>query len=332
MAGDPLVSQFPCYFIMSQVLNTNTIHATASAVTDALCNPGPVVQANNLQAGLLQRREELAIACWNVRTLLDIGSQSLTMRSLHQHGVDIACLSEVRLPESGSRSIKVPGANTNYFLYHSGPHDNSGLYGVAFALSKRAKSCLPEWDPVNSRLAYARFKGRLFNISIVSVYAPTLNADDEIKDEFYNDLQYIMNRIPHRDLIVVAGDWNARTGPCDHTTRHLMGRYGLGARCYNGDRLLQFAERNHLVVTNTRFQHKRKHLITWYSIDGRATSQIDYILVNSRCISTVLDRREILRAETGNRAGSDHVPVRRRICLYLQSRRFMSRIKRLNMK
>ena len=106
---------------MSQVSNANTIHATASAGTDALCNPSPVVQANSMRAGLLNRRQELLVACWNVRTLLDVGSQSLTMHSLFQHGVDIACLSEVRLPNTGSRIIKVPGYNTDYHLFHSGP-------------------------------------------------------------------------------------------------------------------------------------------------------------------------------------------------------------------
>ena len=140
----------------------NTIYATASAGTDALCNPCPVVQANNMRAGLLQRREELAFACWNVRTLLDVGSQSLTMRSLHSHGIDIACLSEVRLPHYGSKTIKVPGVDTEYNLFHSGPSNNSELHGVAIAVSNRSKACLLEWNPINERLAYARFKGRFF--------------------------------------------------------------------------------------------------------------------------------------------------------------------------
>ena len=154
---------------MFQVIYTNTIYATASAETDALCNPCPAVQANNKRAGLLQRREEIAVACWNVRTLLDIGGQSLTLLSLYSHGIDIACLSEVRLPHKGSKSVKVPGVDTEYHHFHSGPSDNSGLYGVEIALSNRAKKCLLEWNLINSILAYARFKGRLFNISVISV-------------------------------------------------------------------------------------------------------------------------------------------------------------------
>ena len=42
------------------------------------------------------------------------------------------------------------------------------------------------------------------------------------------------------------------------------------------------------MVTNTRFQHPRRHLVTWRSNDGRTSSQIDYILVQARWASSVL--------------------------------------------
>nr|VZI25315.1 unnamed protein product [Spirometra erinaceieuropaei] len=289
--------------------HSTTIHATASAGTDALRNPGPVVRANSMRAGLLNRGRTLCIGCWNVRTILDPGTQSLTARSLHQHNVDVCCLSEVRLPDSGSREIKIPGVESLFTLYHSGPRDSSGRHGVAIALSQQADLALLAWEPVNDWMAYVRLKGHFTNISIIAVYAPTSAAEQRDKEAFYSQLQALVERLPRRDLLIVAGDWNGPTGPGDPTTSHLLGRFGLGSRCENGERLLSFADRNRLLVTNTCFQHRKKHLLTWYSNDGRTASQIDYILVSSRFRSWVHDSRSMRGAETGNAHGSDHVLV-----------------------
>ncbi|BHF75571.1 hypothetical protein SprV_0501866700 [Sparganum proliferum] len=278
--------------------HSTTTHATASAGTDALRNPGPVVRANSMRAGLLNRGRTLGIGCWNVRTFLDPGTQSLTARSLYQYNVDVCCLSEVRLPDSGSREIKIPGVESHFTLYHSGPRDSSGRHGVAIALSQKADLALLAWEPVNDRMAYVRLKGHFTNISIVSMYAPTSAAEQRDKEAFYSQLQALVERLPRRDLLIVAGDWNGRTGPGDPTTSHLLGRFGLGSRCENGERLLNFADRNRLLVTNTCFQHRKKHLLTWYSNDGRTASQIDYILVNSRFRSWVHDSRSMRGAET----------------------------------
>ncbi|VDK76634.1 unnamed protein product [Dibothriocephalus latus] len=81
---------------------------------------------------------------------------------------------------------------------------------------------------------------------------------------------------------MVAEDLNDQTEAGDPSKSHLLGRFGLRSGTNNGERMLQFAEQNRLFVTHTRFLHRHKHLRTWYSNDGRTTSQIDYILVASR--------------------------------------------------
>ncbi|BHF74284.1 hypothetical protein SprV_0401736900 [Sparganum proliferum] len=148
-------------------------------------------------------------------------------RSLHQYNVVVCCLSEVRLPDSGSREIKIPGVESHFTLYHSGPRDSSGRHGVAIALSQQADLALLAWEPVNDRMAYVRLKGHFTNISIVAVYAPTSAAEQRDKEAFYSQLQALVERLPRRDLLIVAGDWNGRTGPGDPTTSHLLGRFGL---------------------------------------------------------------------------------------------------------
>ncbi len=129
------------------------------------------------------------------------------------------------------------------------------------------------WDDIHPRLARVRLKGAVTNITIIAVYAPTLDAADDIKNDFYADLQDAVDETPASDILVVAGDWNARTGPADESTRHLLGRFALGNRCSNGERLVEFASANRLVVSSTRFQHRKRHLETWFSNDGRTRNQ-----------------------------------------------------------
>ncbi len=91
---------------------------------------------------LLHRKDDLHVAYWNVRTLQDVGVQALTMRDLRKYNVDIACLSEVRIPDSGHSVIEVPGEEACYHLYHSGVADNTGRHSVAIALSEAAQAAL----------------------------------------------------------------------------------------------------------------------------------------------------------------------------------------------
>ncbi|BHF76049.1 hypothetical protein SprV_0501914700 [Sparganum proliferum] len=257
---------------------------------------------------------ELDYSIGDGHLVLDVG---MCERSWTPYNVDVCCLSEVRLPDSGSREIKIPGVESHFTLYHSGPRDSSGRHGVAIALSQQADLALLAWEPANDRMAYVRLKGYFTNISIVSVYAPTSAAEQRDKEAFYSQLQALVERLPRHDLLIVAGDWNGRTGPGDPTTSHLLGRFGLGSRWENGERLLNFADRNRLLVTNTCFQHRKKHLLTWYSNDGHTASQIDYILVSSRFRSWVHDSRSMRGAETGNAHVSDHVLVRTHLKVHL---------------
>ena len=278
----------------------------------------------------VQLRKPLMIGCWNVTTLLDPGAQALTMRTLSNYRVDISCLSEVRLRGSGSKCIKVPGKDENYWLYFSGPEDNSGNGGVAVALSTKANQSMISWNPVSPRIAVMQLSAKPSNFTIISVYAPTLPAEASAKDLFYDQLQDTVSQVPNGDLLIIAGDWNARPGKADDNNRHIIGKFSIGKRCENGDRLLRFGDRNDLFVASTRFRHPKKHLLTWYSRDNRTASQIDHVLVRSRWASAVEDCRAYRGAETGNANGSDHMLVRARIKIHLTSRRKRKAPERIN--
>ncbi len=142
-----------------------------------------------------------------------------------------------------------------------------------------------------------------------------------MKDGFYANLQDAVQDVPNSDILVVAGDWNARTGPVDESTRHILGRYALGERCANRDRLVNFAAANRLVVTNTRFEHPTRRLVTWYSNDQRTRNQIDYVLVRARWASSFMDCRAYKGAVTSSLNNSDHALLRAAFRIRLKAHR-----------
>ena len=66
--------------------------------------------------------------------------------------------------------------------------------------------------PVYSRLITIRLKASPFNITIIQAYAPTTDYDDDDIDDFYDQLQEVIDQAPKKDILVVQGDRNAKIG------------------------------------------------------------------------------------------------------------------------
>ena len=97
-------------------------------------------------------------------------------------------------------------------------------------------------------------------------YAPTLvlsEKNEEIKEEYYRALDETIRRISKRNLLIIAGDFNAEVGRPSETYSECMGRYGKGEMNSNGQYLVEFALQNQLYITNTRFKHKMSHWTIW---------------------------------------------------------------------
>lgn len=62
-------------------------------------------------------------------------------------------------------------------------------------VSRNANKALSEWELIDNRLLYARFKSVHGNISMLVCYAPTNNAPDDMKDYFYEKLQEALGRV-----------------------------------------------------------------------------------------------------------------------------------------
>ena len=70
------------------------------------------------------------------------------------------------------------------------------------------------------------FQSKPFNITVIQVYAPTSNAEEAEVEQFYEDLQGLLELRPKKDVLFILGDWNAKVG--SQETSGGTGKFGLG--------------------------------------------------------------------------------------------------------
>ena len=76
------------------------------------------------------------------------------------------------------------------------------------------------------RMISVCFQGKPFNITMIQPYAPTSNAEETEVEQFYEDLQDLLELTPKKDVLFIIGDWNAKVG-----TQEMSGvtdKFGLG--------------------------------------------------------------------------------------------------------
>ena len=112
----------------------------------------------------------------------------------------------------------------------------------------------------NDRMISVRFQGKPFNITIIQVYAPTSNTEKAEVEQFYEDLQDLLELTPKKDVLFIIGDWNAKVG-CQETPG-VTGKFDLGVQNEAGQRIIGFCQENALVIANTLFQQHKRRLYT----------------------------------------------------------------------
>ena len=65
-------------------------------------------------------------------------------------------------------------------------------------------------------------------MQIVQCYAPTNDADGDLKTDFYEQLQATLEQRTKRDILIIMGDFNEKIGSGNIGREHVMGREGLG--------------------------------------------------------------------------------------------------------
>ncbi|CAH8560679.1 unnamed protein product [Dicrocoelium dendriticum] len=297
-----------------------------SSVQQSGCDSGCSADQGVQPMALLCPRSSFRLACFNVRTLMQNGQQAGLARTLDSLDVDVCCLSETRLqdPSTVLTLTSPTDHEARYHLRLSGDPEaaSAGLAGVGIALSGKAEAALLDWFPINSRLCAVRLRGSCRinrhreerrNLFVISVYAPTDCSGDSVKDDFYRDLHQLLTNAKKSDVVILAGDFNARVGRLLPYERHLGGHHALDEnRSDNGERLLTLCEDNRLFLSSTSFRRTKKRCATWRPPSPtQPWSQIDHIAISFRWRGSVLDCRSFWSTFVD----SDHALVCAKICM-----------------
>ncbi|XP_063677758.1 uncharacterized protein LOC134813809 [Bolinopsis microptera] len=160
---------------------------------------------------------------------------------------------------------------------------------------------------MSERILAARLHSRHINISVVVAYAPTEDAQDSVKDDFYQQLGGSFDSLPSHDVKILLGDFNAKIGRDNSSWSGVIGGESLHeTSSNNGLRLLDFCAMYQLTVGGTLFQHKDIHKGTWRSPNGRTVNQIDHVCISTKWSHSLLD----VRTYRGADIGSDHYLVK----------------------
>ena len=86
------------------------------------------------------------------------------------------------------------------------------------------------------------------------------NTEEAEVEQFYEDLQDLLELTPKKDVLFIIGDWNAKVG--SQEIPGVTGKFGLGMQNEAGQRQIEFCQENALVIANTlpTTQEKTLHM------------------------------------------------------------------------
>ena len=119
--------------------------------------------------------------------------------------IDILAISELKWTEKGKFN------SDDHYINYCG-QEPLGRNGVALIVDKRARNAVLVYSHKNDRMISVHFQGKPFSITVIQVYAPTTNAEEAEVEQFYDDLQDLLELTPKKNVLFIIGDWNAKVG------------------------------------------------------------------------------------------------------------------------
>ena len=105
---------------------------------------------------------------------------------------------------------------------------------------------------------------------------PTSYAEEAEVEQFYEDLQDLLELTPKKDVLFIIGEWNAKV--VRQEMPGVTGKFGLEVQNEAGQSLTEFCKKNALVLANMLFQQHKRRFHTWTSPDSQRKSDWLYSL------------------------------------------------------
>ena len=133
--------------------------------------------------------------------------------------VDILGIRELRWMGMGEFN------SDDHYIYYCG-QESLRRNGAAIIVNKSIRNAVLECNLKNDRMIFVRLQGKPFNITVIQVYAQTSNTEETEVEQFYEDLQDLLELTPKKDVLFIIGVWNAKVG--SQETPGVAGKFGSG--------------------------------------------------------------------------------------------------------
>ena len=109
----------------------------------------------------------------------------LVKQEMTRVNVDILGISKLKWTGMGEFN------SDDHYIYYCGK-ESLRRNGVAIVVSKRVQNAVLGYNLKNDKMISVRFQGKPFNITVIQVYALTSNAEEAEFEQFYEDLQDLL--------------------------------------------------------------------------------------------------------------------------------------------
>ena len=146
------------------------------------------------------------------------GKMEVVKQEMARVNIDILGISELKWTGIGEFN------SDDHYIYYCG-QQSLRRNRVALIVNKGVRNAVLGCNLKNARMISVRFQGKQFIITVIQVYAPTTNAEEAEVEQFYEDLQDLLELTPKKYVLFIIGDWNAKVG--SQETPGVTDKFGL---------------------------------------------------------------------------------------------------------
>ena len=117
--------------------------------------------------------------------------------------IDILGISELKWTGMGEFN------SDDHYIYYCG-QEFLRRNGITLIVNKRVRIAVLGCNLKKDRMISVHFQGKPFSITVIQVYVPTTEKAEV--EQFYEDLQDLLELTPKKDVFFIIGDWNAKVG------------------------------------------------------------------------------------------------------------------------
>ena len=192
---------------------------------------------------------------------------------MERRNVDILCLQETKWKGSKARNI-----GGGFKLFYNGADGRRN--GIRIWVREKMGESVLEVKRVSDRLMAMKREVNGSILNIESAYALHVKNSIVEKNDFWKNLDGLIESISKQERIVLGADLNGHMGEGNIGDEEIMGRYGAEKRNRERSMVVDFAKRMDLAIVNTYFKKKDKRRVTYKS--GGKSNQVDYMICRRR--------------------------------------------------